>query len=313
MLRLMKKREKKDNHSGTEMIETILAEIGIEYKIKGDEAFASCPYHDDRHPSWSVNLDSGLHYCFSCGFNGNLASLVSFVLGLPYAEAVAWVISRTGMSKARHWLESKGSLPPEELRLTDADLALFIPPPQYALDSRRITQEAASRYEVLWNPSKKSWIFPIREAGSMELLGWQEKNERYFRNYPVSCRKSTSLFGLRNATDGGTVILVESPIDSVRCCSSGAGTGLSSYGVQVSTKQLSIIHSVAGSLVLALDNDRAGMAETIRICREFKQLPVRVFNYGSVDAKDIGDLTDDQIRWGVNNARSGIYYRREST
>lgn len=290
------------------MIEALLSELEISCTVKGDEAFASCPSHHDSGDSWSVNLESGLYHCFSCGFNGNLPSLVSFMLGLSYAGAVAWVVSRSGLSRAKHWLESKGSQPPVELRLTDASLALFTSPPQYALDSRHITAESARRYEVLWNDKRESWIFPIRDTNN-KLMGWQEKNARRFRNYPVSCRKSETLFGIRNATDGGTVILVESPVDAVRCWSSGAGTGLSSFGVQVSDKQLSIIHDVASRLVLALDNDTYGIDQTYRICAEFRQLPVSVFNYGDLKVKDIGDMTDEQIKWGIDHAISGIYYR----
>jgi DNA primase len=291
------------------MIEILLTEIGIKFNIRVDEAFASCPSHHDSGDSWSINLDTGLYHCFACGFSGNLPALVSFMLGLSYAEAVAWVISRTGMSKARQWLESKGSLPQTELRLTDADLALFMSPPQFALDSRKINEESASKYEVLWNTDRGSWIFPIRSAKDFSLMGWQEKNNRKFRNYPVNCKKSETLFGIRTITDGGTVILVESPVDAVRCLSSGAGTGLSSFGVSVSNKQLGLIRDVADRLILALDNDTYGMAETYRICREFKQLPVRVFDYGTNDVKDIGELTDEQIRWGVDHAIPRVYFR----
>lgn len=290
------------------MIETILTEIGINFYEKSDEAFASCPSHHDSGDSWSINLETGLHHCFSCGFSGDLASLVSFMLKLSYAEATVWIVSRMGLSRAKHWLESKGSLPQKELRLTDADLALFISPPQYALNSRRITAESASKYEVLWNDRRGSWIFPIRSTDG-SLMGWQEKNARRFRNYPVSCRKSETLFGIRTVTDGSTVILVESPVDAVRCLSSGAGIGLSSFGVQVSNKQLAIIHDVSRHLILALDNDIYGISETHRICREFRQLPVSVFNYGELKVKDIGEMTDEQIRWGITGAISGIYYR----
>ncbi len=293
------------------MIGNLLTELGIDYAGKRDEAFAPCPYHFDSGDSWSVNLDTGLHHCFTCGFSGNLAHLVSFVLGLNHAEAVAWILSRTGMSKAKQWLESKGSQPPEELRLTNADLALFVSPPLNALESRKITETAAKEYEVLWNSKSNSWIFPIRNARNHSLMGWQEKNARRFRNYPVSCQKSETLFGIRNATDGGTVILVESPVDSVRCFSSGGGTGLSSYGVSVSRKQLSLIHERAERLVLALDRDIYGVAETARVCREFKQLPVSVFNYGKTAVKDIGELTDEQIRQGIVEAVPSVLWMRE--
>ena len=39
----------------------------------GDEYIASCPFpnHNDKNPSFSVNTDSGLWNCKSCGEKGN--------------------------------------------------------------------------------------------------------------------------------------------------------------------------------------------------------------------------------------------------
>jgi CHC2 zinc finger/Toprim-like len=293
-------------------IEGLLGELGIKYYVMTDEALGDCPFHaDGRHQrtnSWSVNVNTGQHYCFACGVGGSFASLVMRRLGIPYADAVAWVNSRAGMSRAGKWLEKRSEVQDEPVTFDDSDLALFTSPPESALAGRKITAEAAAKYEVMWNDKTSSWIFPIRSPDGL-LLGWQEKNEHRFRNYPAGVRKSETLFGLGATGHGSRVILVESPVDAVRCCSSGAGTGLSSYGVRVSGKQLTIIHSIGSALVLALDNDLAGMEETARICRDFKQLPVRVFNYGELKVKDIGDMTDEQIRWGVGHAVSAIYYR----
>jgi hypothetical protein len=53
-------------------------------------AWACCPFHDDRHPSFCVNLDSGWFKCHSssCGETGsNIVSFVGRLLGMEYAEA----------------------------------------------------------------------------------------------------------------------------------------------------------------------------------------------------------------------------------
>ena len=42
---------------------TILAALetlGIDYVVRGDEAFARCPAHRELHPSWSINIDSSI-------------------------------------------------------------------------------------------------------------------------------------------------------------------------------------------------------------------------------------------------------------
>lgn len=284
-------------------IEGLLKELGIEYKIMEDEAFARCPSHfPDRHPSWSVNLKTGVHHCFSCGYGGNLASLVATVLHLSYPQAVLWVNERVGWARVNRWREDVEVTTYAPPAISEADLVFFTDPPQEALDSRKITLEAAKLLGVRWNTEKNAWIFPIRDPYTNDLWGWQEKSERRFRNYPHGVRKSETLFGMAAFEHDSTAILVESPVDAVRLNVIRRGSGLSSYGVHISGTQFSLIHEFASRLICALDNDLAGIRETARIAGVFKQLPVYVFDYGDSVAKDIGDMNDEEIRWGIDNA-----------
>lgn len=38
------------------------------------EAQGLCPFHDDNSPSLSINVNTGLWYCFTCGTGGNIFS-----------------------------------------------------------------------------------------------------------------------------------------------------------------------------------------------------------------------------------------------
>jgi DNA primase len=298
------------------VITDVLNELGIEYRIVGKEAIAACPFHSpDRHPSWSVNVRTGLHNCFACGARGNLASLVSHTNRITYTEAVIWVNTKVGWAKAGKWREDYEvkSFAPDYLKISEADLALFTDPPDKQLMSKRITLSSAKRFGVRWNPLKNSWIFPIREPYTNELWGWQEKNERIFRNYPGGTRKSKTLFGLSAFEHDSPVVLVESPVDAVRFDATGIRGGLSSWGVQVSDFQLTLVQQRTERVVLALDNDSAGVSETIRLCSDAKGFvrQLRVFNYGESVGKDPGELDDDSIRWGIENAIPSIRYIKE--
>lgn len=295
-------------------IEDALRELGIDdYKIIGDEAIARCPSHDDRHPSWSINLRSGVHHCFSCGFAGNLASLVAHSLEIPYTEAVIWCNTKLGWARAQYWREDVNlrNYAPAKLKLTEASLALFTEPPIELLIQRGITREAAQQFGVLWDEEKQSWIFPIRDPYTHDLWGWQIKNGRTYRGYPAGVRKSETLYGLQAFEYGSPAILVESPIDVVRLYCAGFRGGLASYGVSVSAAQFAIILNITDSLTVALDNDLPGVGETTRICKEFTIPELRVFNYGSVSAKDPGELIDEEILEGMQNATSSIRWLRE--
>lgn len=54
-----------------ELIEDLLGK-GVGHSVN---RMHHCPFHKDRHPSFSINLDEGLWYCFSCGRKGNYATL----------------------------------------------------------------------------------------------------------------------------------------------------------------------------------------------------------------------------------------------
>lgn len=48
-----------------------------DYKIRENELICSCPFHDDRTPSFNANLDTGLYQCFGCGAKGNATTFVA--------------------------------------------------------------------------------------------------------------------------------------------------------------------------------------------------------------------------------------------
>jgi DNA primase len=294
-------------------IRSLLDELGIQYRMSGDEAVALCPSHDDMHPSWSCNTKSGVHHCFSCGFSGNLASLASYILKIPYPEAVIWVTVRAGEVRVNKWREDTkvSNYAPPAYQVSEADMSLFTDPPSRMLKVRNCTQQAAREMGVRWNNQERAYIFPVRDPKTGELWGWQEKRMRRFRNYPHGIRKSETLFGLAAFEHGSPAVLVESPISAVRLRTAGITTGLAAYGVQVSDIQLSLVRDVTEHLVLALDNDSPGMAEVRRICTKFAGFftTLKVFNYGDYEGKDQDYMTDDQIRFGIDTARSSHFYR----
>ena len=53
-----------------------------------------CPFHDERTPSFSVNAQDKLFYCFGCGKGGDLISFVRDTEQLDFAQAVEWLAER---------------------------------------------------------------------------------------------------------------------------------------------------------------------------------------------------------------------------
>jgi DNA primase len=53
-----------------------------------------CPFHEERTPSFSVNPQEKLYYCFGCGAGGDVIKFVRETEQLDFAEAVEWLAER---------------------------------------------------------------------------------------------------------------------------------------------------------------------------------------------------------------------------
>ncbi|HUQ63044.1 MAG TPA: DNA primase [Acidimicrobiales bacterium] len=56
-----------------------------------------CPFHAEKSPSFSVNAEEGLYFCFGCGAKGDVITFVREVQHLEFAEAVETLAGRAGI------------------------------------------------------------------------------------------------------------------------------------------------------------------------------------------------------------------------
>jgi hypothetical protein len=313
-------------------IPLVLDNLGIQYEEVNAEAKAFCPMHavrtgkEDHNPSWFINLDTGMHICFSCGYKGNLAQLVCDInefytntfgsYSYDYEAARVW-LSQVYEIPVEKLLEMVKSLPnrleasPKPVEMSESRLAVFVEPPQHALDGRSITPASAEKYGVLWDDKRQTWVLPLREPHFNRLMGWQEKGTlaRTFFNRPAGLQKSKTLFGIENQNELCTIV-VESPLDCLRIHSAGVDGAVAICGSSPSEDQIKLLR-YSEKIVCALDNpkvDKAGLKaahEMRKLARKYG-LNLFYFNYGSSGAKDPGDLTDEQIEWGIAHAKSYV-------
>jgi DNA primase len=144
------------------------------------------------------------------------------------------------------------------------------------------------------------------------LIGWQEKGtiDRTFFNRPTGLSKSKTLFGVENQ-DENLAIVVESPLDCVRIDSAGISGAMAICGSTLSEEQVKLLR-YSFKIIAAFDNpnvDKAGRKaskEMLEWARKYG-LNLFFFNYGDTNKKDPGDMTDEEIRWGVDNAVSALF------
>jgi 5S rRNA maturation endonuclease (ribonuclease M5) len=179
----------------------------------------------------------------------------------------------------------------------------FEQPPVSVLNARNLDPDVALAHGIKWNVLKRAWIIPIVSPLG-ELLGWQEKGKDWFKNEPAGVKKSVTLFGIERF-QSRTAVLVESPLDVVRFASSFNGMqALATFGAHVSKEQINILSTTADRVIVAMDNDKAGIESGKYL---FKNLPrfrkgIYWLNYSKTKAKDIGEMTDEEIQYAVTES-----------
>ncbi|MEE0699816.1 MAG: DNA primase [Bacilli bacterium] len=65
---------------------------------KGKNYFAICPFHDDHNPSMSISPEKQIYTCFVCGASGNVINFVMNYEKISFAEAVAKLAVKAGVT-----------------------------------------------------------------------------------------------------------------------------------------------------------------------------------------------------------------------
>lgn len=293
--------------TGITDLSSVLTELGVDVRRVGErEISGCCPVHlkttghIDRSPSWSMNATTGAWICYSCGARGSLYSLISDLTG-DYKSI--WEVHSFLIQSGLDRLNTVEKEEPQP----DIDWISynkFSDVPSHLLDSKNLDTTIARQYGVKWNPTNKSWVIPIVSSES-QLVGWQEKKKDWVRNYPVGVKKSESLFGIERFKSK-VAVLVESPLDVVRLAGvTDEVSGLATFGAYISKNQINLVSEVADSLIVAMDNDQAGVESSQRL---WKTLPrfkdgVKWLKYAHTNAKDLGDMTDSEILIAINEAQ----------
>jgi DNA primase len=78
----------------------IIALIGEHAALKrqGRRWVGLCPFHQEKSPSFSVNAEEGLYYCFGCQRSGDAISFLRDVEHLDFVEAVRQLADRSGIT-----------------------------------------------------------------------------------------------------------------------------------------------------------------------------------------------------------------------
>jgi DNA primase len=70
----------------------------VQLRREGQRWKGLCPFHGEKTPSFSVNANEGVWYCFGCRASGDVITFVRAVEHLGFPEAVEWLAARAGIT-----------------------------------------------------------------------------------------------------------------------------------------------------------------------------------------------------------------------
>ena len=308
-------------------IKSILRSIGLELVGEtGNDFLCYCPFHSNRHTSsFSVSREKGAFICFnpSCGEAGTLQELVKRVLNKNDFQAMRFISSKEAeslenfdemLSEAMEDKPLFKEFSEETLKKLYTDLITTSPGKEYFL-SRGINQQSIIDFGLGYSSNMNMVTVPVHSPDGMAIgIVGRSIEGKSFKN-STNLPKSKTLFNIHRAKKiGDHVIVVESNFDAIRVHQAGFPNVVATLGGFLSTEQHNLLNRHFNKITVMTDADLAGrdLGQSIVNKLKFKDLLWASYEYGKIyphDAKDAGDMTDEEIKTCIKNAVSDIEYR----
>lgn len=296
--------------SKTSDLATFLNSLGVEDVVDmGEEVRARCFLHEERTGfrensprHWFINKRTQQHHCFSCHYSGSLRSLVVDICG-GNTWAAAGKLRQ--FDDERIFEEEHVEVPEIDYENLQLSYVRFPWPTERALKARKTKSLTAKMFGCRWNPEESSWVLPIRGPEAPHpIWGWQEKRADFVLNRPPKVKKSLTLFGIDVMLRGTPTAIVESPLDCLWLYDNQI-QAVASFGSEVSDAQMKLLTRTTDTVILALDDDESGIKTTKELIARWDgefEGGLWIFNYADSPAKDPGECSAEEARFGIENA-----------
>jgi DNA primase len=285
----------------TQQIHRVLNGAGIEIEAEyGTDYIIFCPYHNNnRTPAGEVSKESGLFFCFGCQTTRSLIELIMHMTGRTYFETIRFIKSKETetdieavINKALHQIPDFVQY--DELLIKRLNKqALESPRAMSYFEGRRLTKESVIKFDLGFSEKQDSVVIPMQSPDGMSIGFVARTIEgKEFKNTP-GLPKSKILFNLHRVKASKTVYVVESSFDAIRLDQVGF-PAVATLGANVSSSQIELLKRYFTGIILVADNDDAGSIMAERLTEKMRNLVTII--RPDKKYKDIGDMTDDEIR-----------------
>ena len=308
-------------------IKAIIKGIGLDLTGETSNDFLCyCPFHSNRNTaSFSVSRETGKFICFNpaCGEAGTIQELVKKTLHKNDYEALRF-ISKMETESLNNFDETLQEILEEK--------PVFEPFPQETLDqlyqnlgssdiaksyliSRGINEESMHHFKLGYSSNMNMVITPVHSPEGIPIgLVGRSIEGKSFKN-SSNLPKSKTLFNIHRAKRiGDHVIVVESNFDAIRIHQAGFPNVVAVLGGFLSVDQHHLLNRYFSRITIMTDADKAGRELGMSIANKLRNKDIlwASYEYGKIyphEAKDAGDMSDEEIVKCIKNAVSDIEYR----
>jgi DNA primase len=308
-------------------IKSILKSIGLEIVGETNNDFLCyCPFHSNRHTSsFSVSREKGAFICFnpSCGEAGTLLELVKRTMHKNDFEAMRYISSKETealenfdelLNDAMSDTPMFEEFPQETLVKLNDDLVTEWKAQKY-FESRGINMSSGKYFNLGYSKNMDMVTVPVHSPDGIPIgIVGRSIEGKSFKN-STNLPKSKTLFNVHRAKKiGDHVIVVESSFDAIRIHQAGFPNVVATLGGFLSTEQHHLLNRYFNRITIMTDADLAGRELGLSIANKLRMKDIlwSSYSYGKIyphDAKDAGDMTDEEIKTCIKNAVSDIEYR----
>jgi len=294
-------RRKQANLYTKEQIKRVVTGSGITVESEVDSDYIIfCPFHNNnRTPAGEIDKNNGTFFCFSCHHIADLIEFVMHTSGRTYFESVRFIKSKETetnieavVNKALHQMPDFVQY--DELLIKRLNKqALDSPRAMTYFEGRRLTRESVIKFDLGYSEKQDSVVIPMQSPDGMSIGFVARTIEgKEFKNTP-GLPKSKILFNLHRVKASKIVYVVESSFDAIRLDQVGF-PAVATLGANVSSSQIELLKRYFTGVVLVADNDEAGAIMAEKLTEKMGNLVTII--RPDKKYKDIGDMTDDEIR-----------------
>ncbi len=187
--------------------------------------------------------------------------------------------------------------------------------PRDYLESRGINEESMKYFGLGYSNATGMVITPVHSPDGIPVgLVGRSISDKRFKN-STNLPRSKTMFNIHRAKrEGGIVIIVESNFDAILVHQAGFPNVVATLGGHISSDNISLLNKYFNRIIIMTDSDQAGreLGNNIASRLRNKDLLWASYEYGKIyphDAKDVGDMTQEEIKACIKNAVSNIEYQ----